>query len=139
MNSKLSRRDFIKSGLIGAGTVLTWTVLTNEAHAGTGVRFSVKQGKKGCQRCPTSVKKMLKDKAKRAELEKLFPDKSKVVFYVRRHKSSTKVAENAIAVGACARSLKGKSKTWVPGCTRQINPDYVYKTLIEKLGKKKNK
>lgn len=140
MNSELSRRKFIKAGVLGIGTVLSWSVFTNDAlAAGNGVKFSVKQGKKGCSRCPDSVNKILKDKAKLAELEKLFPEKSSVVFYVRRHSSKTKVAENAIAIGACSKSLESKCDAFVQGCTRQINPDYVYKTLIEKLAKKEEK
>lgn len=136
MNSELSRRSFIKTGLVGAGTILTWTVLTNEAQAGTGVKFYTKKGKKGCKQCERAIAAMLKDKKKRAELSKLFPNNAKVYFYVRKQKSSTKVPENSIVVGGCAKALAPKAKVEVKGCHKQIKPDYVYKTIVDKLAKK---
>ena len=139
MNTELSRRKFIKAGILGAGTVFAWSILIDDAFAaGTGVRFSVKKAEGGCSRCENAIAGILKDKKMKAELEKLFPKSSKVVFYVRRQKSSTKVAENAIAVGTCSRALRSKADVFVNGCTKQINSEYVYKTIIAKLGKKKD-
>jgi hypothetical protein len=141
MNTDLSRRKFIKAGILGAGTVLTWTIFTDDVLAGGGsrVRFSTKKAKGGCTRCEKAIAEMLKDKDKRAEIENLFPAKSKVVFYVRRQKYRTRVAENAIAVGHCARALRSKADVFVNGCTKQINSNFVYKTIIAKLGKKEEK
>ena len=136
MESKLSRRCLIKTGILGMGTVLTWSVIPDLASAADGgVQFSVKQGTRGCTRCPNAVNTILKDPKKRAELEKLFPANSKVVFYVRRPKPGIKLAENAIAVGACSKPLESKAEVYVAGCTKVINPEYVYKILIEKLSK----
>ena len=139
MNSELSRRKFIKAGILGAGTILTWTVLSDTALAvGTGVRFSTKKGRKGCRQCEKAISKMLKDKKMKAELEKLFPKKSRVVFYVKSQRASMKVAKNAIVVGGCARAIKSKADVFVKGCHKEIKPDYIYKTIIEALGKEKD-
>lgn len=139
VNSELTRRRFIKAGVLGVGSILTWSVIIDNASAAQGgVQFSVVQGTKGCTRCPNAVNAILKDPKKKAELEKLFPANSKVVFYVRRPKGS-KVPDNAIAVGVCTKPLESKADAFVPGCVKIINPDYVYKTLIEKLGKKEEK
>ncbi len=137
MNSELSRRKFIKTGILGAGTILTLTVLGDTVSAvGTGVKFSTKKGKRGCRQCENAVSKMLKDKKMKAELEKLFPENSRVVFYVKSQRSNTKVAKHAIVVGGCAIALKDKADVFVNGCHKQINPRYIYKTIMDKLGKK---
>lgn len=133
----MNRRKFIKTGLCSLGSVLTWSIITDQAFAGDGVEFSLKQGKRGCARCATAVKRILKDKEKKTELGQFFQDHSEVVFYVRRHRSSLKVADNAIAVGNCTRPLASKSTAFVPGCTREIDAEYVYKKLLEQLKKDK--
>lgn len=136
MNDMITRRDFVKTAVIGSGMLLTWSIMPGTAWAASGsrkVRFTVKNGTRGCSNCGRMVKKMLADKQKRAELEELFPKNSTVVFYVRRPKSRTRVAENAIAVGGCSRSLKSKSDVHVKGCRRQIKPDLIYNTIIKSL------
>ena len=133
MDSRISRRKFLKTGLAGAGTVFAWTLISGNAHTGNGVKFSLKQGTRGCDRCATAVRKIIEDESKNAKLAKFFPDGSDVVFYVRRHKAGAEIADNAIAVGNCSRPLAAKSKAFVPGCTREIDADYVYKVLIKKL------
>jgi hypothetical protein len=134
----ITRRDFVRTAVIGSGMLLIWSIMPGTALAASGsrkVRFTVKKGTRGCSLCGRMVKKMLADKQKRAKLEELFPENSTVVFYVRRPKSRTKVAENAIAVGVCARTLKSKSDVYVKGCRRQINPDLIYNTIIKTLKK----
>lgn len=136
MNDMITRRDFVRTAVIGSGIVLTWSIMPGTALAARGkrkVRFTVKNGTRGCSLCGRMVKKMLADSKKRAKLEELFPENSTVVFYARHPRSRTKVAENAIAVGGCARSLKSKSDVYVKGCRRQIKPDLIYNTIIKSL------
>ena len=137
MKEPISRRDFIKTTTIGSGLLLAWTIIPGTALAAHSrkVRFTVKKGTRGCSQCGRMVKKMLADRAKRAKLEALFPANSTVVFYVRRPRSRTKIAENAIAVGGCTRSAKSKSDVYVKGCRRQIKPDHIYNTIIKNLKK----
>ncbi len=138
MKELISRRDFVRTTTLGSGILLAWSIMPGTALAANTngkVRFTVKKGTRGCSQCGRMVKKMLADREKLAKLETLFPANSTVVFYVRRPRSRTKVAENAIAVGGCTRSAKSKSDVYVKGCRRQIKPDLIYNTIIKTLKK----
>jgi hypothetical protein len=105
------------------------------------VTFSIKKGAGGCAHCETSIAEMLKDPKMKAELTKLFPENSSVIFYIRKHKENTVIPENAIAivVGNCAGSLKAKGKVFISGCGRKINKDVIYTKIIAEFAKKKEK
>ncbi len=138
MKKNISRRTFIKTGMLGAGICLAGPLcskLCAVPKSTKNVYFrSVKKGRSGCSKCEKAISAMLKDKDMKKQLEELFPDKAKVYFYVRKHKSSIKVKENSIAVGSCAgKTLKDKAKVCVKGCEKQIKPQYVFDSIIEQL------
>jgi len=140
MKTDCTRRQFIKTAAIGTGLVLIGT-LSTKALAGDKTKKNVtfepvKEGKKGCQRCPKAISDMLKNPKMKEKLIELMPDNSTIYFYARRHPSSTKIPDNSIAVGGCTKPLQNQAMLFVPGCTRQISTQYVFDTIVKQLEKK---
>ena len=98
------------------------------------VTFSIYQGIGGCSTCENAIREMLNDVKKRAELIKILPQDSTVVFYVREPKNDTKITKGTIGiiVGSCASDLQSKGSVYVPGCRRQIDSDAIYRAIIAK-------
>jgi formate hydrogenlyase subunit 6/NADH:ubiquinone oxidoreductase subunit I len=98
------------------------------------VVFSISDGDGGCSNCENAVRTMLNDPKKRAELTKIFPKNSKVIFYVREPKGNTNIFKDTIAiiVGSCASDLQSKGNLFIPGCRRQIDSDAIYKAIVFK-------
>jgi hypothetical protein len=143
MQNNISRRDFMKKGTIAAGFCMIGTLSNRILSAEKGnkkVTFKpIKEGGKGCHRCLNSVKAILKNPEMRQKLEKLLPENSEVYFYVKVHTSNTKIPNQAvgICVGECTKSLKNKAKVFVKGCTKEIDTEYVFNSIVKQLSKQK--
>ena len=72
MNNKLCRRTFLKTSLISAGTLLTYSLpiqnLSARAKVKKKLRFSINKAKGGCTQCENAINGMLNNKFKKDKL-----------------------------------------------------------------------
>ena len=136
-NNQISRRSFLRSAAMGTGAVLIYSIAGNTlfAKSADNVSFSTDKAKGGCSKCEDEIAAMLKDKAKVAKLESLFPPKSKICFYVRRHKKRKFPEGIHIAVGNCAHALKEDADLFIPGCGKTITSDSIFSSIVKRFDK----
>ncbi len=137
MRKDISRRSFMRKVIIGLGVVLTLSIVVSPLFAKSSkkVDFDIDKGKGGCSTCENEIKKMLKDKKMLAKLEAMFPEKTKVFFYVRNQKKHKLPEGINIAVGSCAKALKNDADLYISGCRKSINKDSIFKAMVKKFGK----
>ena len=134
--SRISRRSFLRSTMIGSGAVIAYTVAGNTlsaASSSTKINYTTKKAKGGCYKCETEISRMLKDRTMQKKLNSLFPENSKVYFYVRRHSKQVFPKGTHIAVGNCARALKDSADLFIPGCGRLITSDSIFRAIVKKF------
>lgn len=138
MSKNISRRNFIRTAMIGTGVALTYSMTGNTLFAKSSrkrIYFYTKKARGGCSQCEKVIATMLKDKAKLEKLESLFPEKTKVYFYVRQQKKRKFPKGVNIAVGNCAKALKSDADLFIPGCGKAINKDAIFKAIVTKFEK----
>ena len=138
MSKNISRRNFIRTAVIGTGVALTYSMTGGTLFAKSSkkrIYFYTKKAKGGCSKCEKEIAAMLKDKTKLKKLESLFPAKTKVYFYVRKQKKRKFPKGINIAVGSCARALKDDADLFIPGCGKAINKDAIFKAIVAKFEK----
>jgi hypothetical protein len=135
MINSVSRRNFLKTTFVSVGAVFAYSIAGTRllANSVKQVLFSTNKGRGGCDKCEKAIAKMLNDKAKKQELEKLFAGKGMVTFYVRNQKRRKLSSGVNIAVGHCARKITRESSCFIDGCKKEINSTLIFNEIKKHL------